>query len=77
MPGLDIDPTSPAFLAGILVSTVGLVLFMYGKRASRPPQFGAGVFLMVVPYFVHSVLWLSGVAGLTLTGLWLLTHGKS
>jgi len=73
----EIDLTSPAFLAGIVVSLVGMVLFMYGKRAARPPQFGAGVFLMVVPYFVHGVLWLSGVAGLTLGGLWLLTHGRS
>jgi uncharacterized protein (DUF983 family) len=73
---LDLDPTSPSFLTGIAVSTIGMGLFMYGKRATRPPQVIAGIGLMVVPYFVSSVILLSSIAGAVVAGLYLLTHGK-
>ena len=73
---LDIDFTSPGFITSIVVSVLGMVLFMYGRRAARQPQILAGVALMVVPYFVHGVLVLSGIAGVVVGALYLITHGK-
>ena len=43
-----------ALLASILVSSVGLGFFVYGKRQRRAPHLGAGVLMMVYPYFVSS-----------------------
>lgn len=74
MPSFDF--TSPAFIASLVVSVVGMVLFMYGKRASRQPELMAGIALMVVPYFVHGVLLLSGITGVVVAALWFITHGK-
>lgn len=47
--------TSNALLASVLIGSVGLGLFVYGKRQRRGPHLGAGILLMVYPYFVPSV----------------------
>jgi hypothetical protein len=58
-------------LASLLVSSIGLGLFMYGKKQSRLPQMVVGVMLMVFPYFVSSA-WLVLLIGAALLGLfWL------
>jgi hypothetical protein len=46
---------SNALLASVLVGSVGLGLFMYGRRQRRAPHLAAGILLMVYPYFVPSV----------------------
>ena len=52
----------PGYLGvAFLVSGVGFVMFMYGKKQNRPVQLGAGLLLMIIPFFVHDPLWL-GVA---------------
>jgi hypothetical protein len=43
-------------LASLLVSSIGFVLFVYGRKLARAPQLIAGVVLMVFPYFVSSAL---------------------
>ena len=49
----------PALLfSGLMISTVGLGMFMYGKRAERPGSIFAGLGLMIYPIFVTSVLWM-------------------
>ena len=59
-----------SWMACCLVSAVGVVLFVYGKKQERVPQLVAGLLFMVYPYFVESRLWLV-VAGLVLAaGLW-------
>ncbi len=59
-------------LTSMLVSSVGLVLFMYGRRMKRVPQIVVGLVLVVFPYFVSSV-WLMLVIGAVLVGgLWAL-----
>ena len=46
-------------LASMFYSTVGLGMFMYGKKAVRFVPLIAGIALMVVPYFIDSLLWMS------------------
>ncbi len=47
--------SSNALLASVLVGSVGLGFFVYGKKQRRGPHLAAGVLLMVYPYFVSSV----------------------
>jgi hypothetical protein len=54
------DPTY--LVVALLVSSVGFVLFMYGKKQHRPLQLGSGLLLLVVPMFLRDGLWL-GVTG--------------
>ena len=51
-----------ALLASLLVSSIGFVLFVYGKKQRRLPQMLVGVALMAFPYFVASLPWMFGVA---------------
>ena len=51
---MDIDANS--FFAGLLISSIGFVLLVYGKRVGRPPQVVAGIVLLVYPYFVSGVV---------------------
>lgn len=44
-----------ALLASVLVGSIGLGLFVYGKKQRRPPHLLAGLILMIYPYFVPSV----------------------
>ena len=62
----NFDATS--LLLSLLVSSVGFVLFVYGKKQSRVPHMGFGLVLCVYPYFVSSALWM-GVIGVVLVGL--------
>jgi hypothetical protein len=66
---MDIDANS--LLAGMLVSSIGFVLFVYGKKQSRFPQLVVGLVLMVYPYFVPNALWMFGIAVCLLGLLWL------
>jgi len=55
-------------LASIFVGSVGLGLFMYGKRQRRAPHLAAGVLMMVYPYFVSSTALMMVIAA-ALVGL--------
>ena len=47
----------PAFLVvSLIVSSVGFVMFMYGKKQHRPVQLGSGLLLLLVPFFVRDPL---------------------
>jgi hypothetical protein len=60
----DMDTTS--IMISVLFGIVGMGMFMYGKKAGRMVPLGAGVGLMVVPYFIPNVIILSLVCcGLT------------
>ena len=71
-PGVDVDAN--ALLASILIGTVGLGVFIYGKRQSRLPQMIAGIALMAYPYFVSNVLLMAGIAMALLAVLWLVVR---
>ena len=53
-------------LASLLVSSLGYILFNYGRKLRRAPQLIAGIAMLVYPYFVHNLLVMAGVtAGLS------------
>ena len=60
--------------AGLLVSTIGGGLFMYGKKASRMIPLIAGLAMCLYPFVVTNpwVLW--GITGALLAGLYAFRH---
>lgn len=60
-----------SLVCGVIVSSIGFVLFQYGRKMSRAPHVLAGLALLVFPYFVPGVLLMFGIAAL-LCGLLLL-----
>jgi len=59
-----------SILAGMAVSSVGFVLFKYGRKQQRPPQMLGGLLLMVFPYFIPSVIWMLVVGAVICALLW-------
>jgi len=66
---MDLDAGS--LIASLIVSSIGLVVFGYGKRLQRVPQVVVGLVLMAFPYVVPSVPLIAGIAAVLLGGLWL------
>ena len=48
-------------LVSLVFGSIGMGMFMYGKKSGRLVPLGAGLGLMVVPYFISNVLAMSGV----------------
>jgi hypothetical protein len=65
---MDLDANS--LLASLLVSSIGFVLFTYGKRQSRVPHMITGVVLLGYPYFATNVALMLGIAVVLLAMLW-------
>lgn len=42
--------------ASLIPSGIGFVLFVYGKKQGRVPQFVGGIVFMVYPYFTSTLL---------------------
>ncbi|HET9959683.1 MAG TPA: hypothetical protein VFQ61_34560 [Polyangiaceae bacterium] len=63
-----------AFLASLLVSSVGFVLLVYGRKMQRIPHVGVGLVLLVYPYFVGTVLWTLLPAALLIGLLWVVVR---
>lgn len=59
---MELDVSSLA--AGFVVSSVGFVLFNYGRKMGRIPHVVVGLILLVFPYFVPSVLVMFGITAL-------------
>lgn len=68
MDGLDLSPA--ALFAGMLVSTIGLGLFLYGKRATRFPQLLTGLTLMGFPLFIHGAVATLSIGASLITVMW-------
>jgi hypothetical protein len=67
---MEFNATS--FLVSLVVSSVGFVAFMYGKRQSRLPQMLVGIALMGFPYFVSNILVMLVIGAALLGVLWLM-----
>lgn len=67
---MSFDPAS--LFVSLIVGSVGLVLFIYGKKEARFPQLIAGLLLMVYPYFTSNVESTVAVGLLIVAGLWFL-----
>jgi hypothetical protein len=57
--------------ASLIISAIGYVLLVYGRKMARAPQFVAGMVLLIYPYFVPSVVAMVIVAAVLLAALWL------
>jgi hypothetical protein len=58
---LDLDPGY--LIASMLVSSVGFVLFSYGKKQRRFPHTAMGLVLLVYPYFITNVVLMLTIGG--------------
>ncbi len=67
---LSLDFDANTILMSLLVGSIGMVCFMYGKRQERLPHVVVGVILMVYPYFVSNLILSGGITVALLTGLW-------
>jgi hypothetical protein len=47
---------SNLLMLSIVFGMIGMGMFMYGKKAGRMVPLGAGAGLMIVPYFISSVI---------------------
>ncbi|MBN2576196.1 MAG: hypothetical protein JXP73_16670 [Deltaproteobacteria bacterium] len=63
-----------ALLCSVLVSSVGLGLFVYGKKQRRGLHLAAGILLIVYPYFVSSIALMFIIAAAVLGLLYLGKH---
>jgi hypothetical protein len=55
MPGLDFDFDPTVLIVSMIPSAIGFVLFTYGRKEHRAPQFLCGVLLMIYPYFTPTL----------------------
>jgi len=69
---MDFDAGS--LLASMLVSSIGFVLFVYGRKMGRLPQILTGLVLLIFPYFVPSVLAMFGIAFVLCLLMWILVQ---
>ena len=61
----------PAFLfLSMVIGSVGLGLFIYGKKQGRWPQLVVGVTMLIYPYFTSTVDLLVGTALALVVALW-------
>lgn len=64
---------SPAMLfSGLIVGTLGLGLFLYGKKAERPAPLAIGLGVSALPLVVHSLVVLWAIVGASFAVLWAL-----
>jgi hypothetical protein len=61
----------PAYIAvSLVVSSVGFVMFMYGKKQHRPVQLASGLLLLLIPLFVRDALWLTVIGAVVCVMVW-------
>lgn len=65
------DMSNPAvLLSGLVISMVGLGIFMHGRKMEELKSLGIGLAMMVFPMFIHSVLLMWAIAGLCVAGMY-------
>lgn len=65
---MNLDANS--LLASLLISSIGFVLFVYGRRMRRIPQLAVGLVMLIYPYFVSTVWLMLAIAAVLLSLLW-------
>jgi len=66
---MDMDFSAGWLFATLLVSSVGMGLFLYGKKQARTPQLFAGLVLMIYPGFISSAAAMLAIGAALLGGL--------
>ena len=63
--------TNPGLLlSGVLISMIGMAMFLYGKKMQSMGSLAFGVVMMIFPMLVHSVVWMWAIAGACMAGLY-------
>jgi hypothetical protein len=65
---VSFDPSS--LFIDLIVSGIGFVLFVYGKKQQRWPHLIAGVLLSIYPYFIDDWVWMTIVGAAICGGLY-------
>ena len=65
------EMTATGLFLSLLVSSVGVGFFIYGKKQNRVPQLVAGILLLVYPYFIADTWIMLGIGVAILASLWL------
>ena len=58
-------------LLSLVTSGIGSVLFIYGKKQSRPPHLVAGLVMMAYPYVVDTMATTIAIAIAIVVALWI------
>ena len=66
--------TGNSLLASVLVGSIGMGLFIYGRRQRRAPHLAIGIVLMVFPYLVPRVALMFVIAAALVGLLWLASY---
>jgi hypothetical protein len=66
---MDLDPN--ALLVALFAGSLGLGVFVYGKRQGRFPHMLAGAALMAYPYFVANWMLSAGIGVAVVAILWI------
>ena len=53
---------STAIMLGVLLGSIGLGYFIYGKKQRSVTPLVSGICLMILPYFIHNVFLLLLIA---------------
>ncbi|MEM7683090.1 MAG: hypothetical protein AAF288_14140 [Planctomycetota bacterium] len=56
--------------SGMLISLVGMAMFLYGRKAADPPCLVVGVVLSLIPWFAQSMLVLWALFAICLGGFY-------
>lgn len=71
------DLSNPGVLfSGLAISTIGLAVFIHGKKMDKLSNLGIGLVMMIYPIFVHSLLWMWVIAAACVAGIFLLPDGS-
>ena len=65
---MDFEPAS--LITGLIVSSIGCGLFIYGKKQAGAPQLVAGILLMALPFLLPGALLQAGAALAILVATW-------
>ena len=69
------DFSFPSLMSGLLISGLGLFLFLYGKRAARPLLLAIGLAMCVYPYFIPNLVAVWGLTAVLLVPVCVYRHG--
>ena len=61
-------------LLSLAIGSVGLGLFIYGKKQGRLPPLVTGLLMMGYPYFVTNPWIMAGIAVALIASLWIATR---
>lgn len=68
------DFSGGGIITALFVGTIGLAVFVYGKKQSLILHMAAGTILMIFPYFVSNAWATIGIAAAILAGLFVLSR---